>query len=86
VSRKLSKGDPLPSRNRYRDLVEGGAGELYLANTVRPDLSYAAGLLGRFSSAPTTHHRRAGLHVLKYFKGTVGLGLVREKGSSGIVA
>jgi hypothetical protein len=33
--------------------------------TVRPDIAYVAGVLGRFSSNPTSKHWAAGLHVLK---------------------
>jgi hypothetical protein len=80
TSRKLQKdsGDPLPKDNRYRELV---GGILYLANTVRPDLSFAAGLLARFSNAPTSTHLSAGMNVLKYLAGTKGMGLVWEKDS-----
>jgi hypothetical protein len=75
-------GDPLPKENRYRELV---GGILYLANTVRPDLSYAAGLLARFSNSPTTTHLGAGMNVLRYLAGTKGMGLQWEKGSERFV-
>jgi hypothetical protein len=52
-------------------------GILYLANTVRPDLSFAAGLLARFSNAPSSTH----MNVLEYLAGTKGMGLVWEKGN-----
>jgi hypothetical protein len=80
TSLKLQKdsGEPLPKDNRYRELV---GGILYLANTVRPDLSFAAGLLARFSNAPTSSHLSAGMNVLKYLAGTKGMGLVWEKGT-----
>ena len=80
---KLHKGDsdPLPSDNRYRELV---GGLLYLSTTVRPDISHVSGLLGRFSSAPTTHHWSAGMHVLRYLAGTKTLGLTWVEGKSGM--
>jgi hypothetical protein len=84
LSWKLMKGvgDALPKENRYRELV---GGILYLANTVRPDLSFAAGLLARFSNQPTTTHLGAGMNVLKYLAGTKTMGLVWENGKRGLV-
>jgi hypothetical protein len=76
-------GDPLPSENRFRELV---GGILYLANTVRPDLSYSAGLLARFSNQPTSTHLSAGMNVLRYLAATKELGLEWERGKGGLVA
>lgn len=70
------EGEPLPEGNRYRELL---GKILYLANTVRPDISFVAGVLSRFAAKPTTHHWRAGLGVLKYLVGTQDLGLVWER-------
>lgn len=80
---KLTKGSgvPLPSDNRYRELV---GKVLYLANTVRPDLSYIAGVLSRFAAAPTSDHWKAGMRVLKYLAGTRELGLAWYKGESSL--
>jgi hypothetical protein len=77
-SLEKDSGDPLPKENRYRELV---GGILYLANTVRPDLLFAAGLLARFFNAPCSTHLSAGMNVLKYLAGTTDMGLVWEKGS-----
>jgi transposase InsO family protein len=58
--------------NRYRSLV----GSIqYVANTARPDVAFAAGYLGRFSSAPLQGHWRAGLRVLAYLASTREMGL-----------
>jgi hypothetical protein len=78
---KKGDGDPLPPDNRYRELV---GGLLYLSTTVRPDISHVSGLLGRFSSNPTTHHWSAGMHVLRYLAGTKSLGLKWTKGKGGM--
>ena len=43
---------------------------MYLAIATRPDISYAVGLLGRFSSNPGLAHWKAAKHVLRYLKGT----------------
>ena len=85
ASWKLQKdvGDPLPSENRFRELV---GGILYLANTVRPDLSHSAGLLARFSNQPTSTHLSAGMNVLRYLAATKELGLEWERGKGGLVA
>lgn len=59
----------------YRDLV---GKLLYLANTVRPDLAYIAGVLttlSRFAAAPASDHWKAGVSVLKVQAGTRVLGL-----------
>jgi transposase InsO family protein len=74
-------GDPLPVGNRYRELV---GGIMYLANTVRPDIAFAANHLARFAVSPTSHHYRAGISVLKYLLGSKDFGLLWDKGKNGI--
>lgn len=78
---KRDDGEPLPLENRYRELV---GGLLYLSTTIRPDISYVSGLLGRFSSQPTSQHMAAGMHVLRYLSGTKTLGLKWTKGNAGL--
>jgi transposase InsO family protein len=65
-------GKPLSEGNRYNELI---GSLMYLANTTRPDLSLAVGLLSRFRSKPTTAHWSAGLRVLAYLFYTPDLGL-----------
>jgi Reverse transcriptase (RNA-dependent DNA polymerase)/gag-polypeptide of LTR copia-type/GAG-pre-integrase domain len=74
-------GEPLPADNRYRELV---GKVLYLANTVRPDLAYIAGVLSRFAAAPTSEHMKAGVRVLKYLAGSKNLGLAWYKRKSAL--
>lgn len=69
----MGSGILLPDGNRYAELI--GALQ-YLANTTRPDVSQAVGLLGRYRGAPTTAHLKAGLRVVRYLLGTKDLGLV----------
>jgi histone deacetylase 1/2 len=76
------EGEPLAEGNRYRELL---GKVLYLANTVRPDISFVAGVLSRFAANPTTHHWRAGLGVLRYLVGTKGLGLQWDRAANGDV-
>jgi hypothetical protein len=54
------------------------------ANTVRPDIAFAASHLSRYAAKPTSHHYRAGISVLKYLLGSKDLGLMWERGKSGI--
>ncbi|CAI7856378.1 unnamed protein product [Closterium sp. NIES-53] len=53
---------------------------MYAAVSTRPDLAYAAGVLGRVVSNPHTGHVRARGRVLRYLQGTPNLGLVYEAG------
>jgi hypothetical protein len=65
-------GTLLPEGNRYNELL---GSLLYLANTTRPDISTAVGILSRFRMSPTTAHYNAALRVLKYLKDTRTMGL-----------
>ena len=51
----------------YRQLV--GA-LMYLAVATRPDIAYAVGVLGRFSSNPSPSHWKAAKHLCRYLQGT----------------
>lgn len=61
------KSDPEP----YRRLV----GKLLYLNMTRPDISYCVQQLSQFLNAPAISHFQAGMHVLKYLKGTINMGL-----------
>jgi transposase InsO family protein len=65
-------GKPLPEENRYNELI---GSLMYLANTTRPDLMLAVGLLSRFRNKPTTAHWAACLRVLAYLHHTPDFGL-----------
>ncbi|KAI5116504.1 hypothetical protein M0805_000605 [Coniferiporia weirii] len=49
---------------------------MYLAICTRPDIAYAVGVLGRFSSNPGQAHWRAAKHLLRYLKGMVDFKLL----------
>jgi hypothetical protein len=56
----------------YRELV----GALtYLATTTRPDISFAVSCLGQFNNCYKEEHWKAAKRVLRYLKGTMGMGL-----------
>ena len=64
-------GQEASLRSSYQQLV----GSLsYLANTVRPDIAYAVGILSRYMHKPGPAHLAAAKHVLRYLSGT------KEKG------
>jgi hypothetical protein len=60
-------GIPLEPGHRYCELV---GSLLYLANTTRPDIAQAVGVLSRYRGTPTTAHMQEGLRVVRYLKGT----------------
>ncbi|CAI7910158.1 unnamed protein product [Closterium sp. NIES-54] len=66
-----------PEGKRFHWLV---GSLMYATVSTRPDLAYAAGVLGRVVSNPHTEHVRAGGRVLRYLRGTPNLGLVYEAG------
>jgi hypothetical protein len=63
----------LEEGNRYLELI---GSLLYLANTTRPDIANAVGILSRYRGAPTTSHMRGGKRVLAYLKGASDVSLV----------
>lgn len=56
----------------YRQLV---GSLMHLSVTVRPDISFAVGVLARHMAAPTTTHWQAAKGLLRYLAGTPSLGI-----------
>jgi Reverse transcriptase (RNA-dependent DNA polymerase) len=78
---KLSKRSSAPpvDQSTYRSIV----GSLrYLLHT-RPDLAYSVGIVSRFMESPTAEHMAAVKHILRYIKGTLGMGCCYEKKKEG---
>ena len=48
---------------------------IYLSHT-RPDIAYAVSIISQFMHSPTKRHLEAAYHILRYFKGTPGKGLL----------
>jgi hypothetical protein len=65
-------GEVLDSSVPYSELV---GSLLYLAVCTRHDLSHAVNMLARFISSPNRTHWQAAKGVLRYLRGTVGMGL-----------
>jgi hypothetical protein len=80
VDLKLSMEDtsPLVEERLYRKLV---GSLIFLCNT-RPDISYAVGVLSRFSNKPRENHWNAGMRILRYLKGTQGYGINYSTGKT----
>nr|GEU33376.1 putative mitochondrial protein [Tanacetum cinerariifolium] len=63
-SLNLTDGELLPDLSLYRTLV----GKIIYLTITRPDISFAAQLLSKFSQAPRTPHMKALNRVLEYIK------------------
>jgi hypothetical protein len=72
IMKKCKDSDPSTSQLQYQDAV----GSInYAAIVTRPDISFAAGMLGRYSANPLKVHWEAVKRVLKYLKKTLHYGL-----------
>lgn len=72
---KKQDGEPLVDATEYRRII----GSLrYLVNT-RPDLAYSVSVVSRYMDAPTVTHMNAVKQILRYIRGTTGLGVVYKK-------
>lgn len=85
---KLTCGDKEMSSDElaqvpYRELV---GSLIYLANTSRPDIAFATGILSRFNANPKKEHWQAAKHVLRYLKQTQNFGIIFRKTSESLKA
>lgn len=55
-------------------------GSLMYLTATRPDLMYGVSLISRFMANPTEQHWLAAKRLLRYLKGTTGLGIFYKKG------
>lgn len=78
---KREEGEPLDTRKYPYSTLVGSL--LYLAVTVRPDISYSVGVLSKFMSCPTMSHWVAAKGVLRYLGHTRTVGITYG-GSSGL--
>ena len=63
---------------RYQQMI---GSLLYLSIRTRPDIAVAVAILARFQSEPTEYCHRAVKRVLRYLRGTSGLGLTYDHGN-----
>ncbi|XP_068329664.1 secreted RxLR effector protein 161-like [Pyrus communis] len=59
---------------------------LYLAQCIRPDISFAVNLLARYSNASTRRHWNGVKDIFRYLKGTTDLGLFYTRESPCVAA
>ncbi|XP_021607770.2 secreted RxLR effector protein 161 [Manihot esculenta] len=80
--KKLSKNDdePFVDATEYRRIIESLR---YLVNT-RPDLTYSVGIVSRYMETPTVSHMNAVKQILRYVKGTVGMGIEYKKNQNSV--
>jgi hypothetical protein len=72
IMKKREDSDASTSQLQYQEAV----GSInYVAIVTRPDISFAAGMLGRYSANPSKVHSKAVKRVLKYLKKILHYGL-----------
>ena len=64
------------SESKYRKLI----GSLLYITASRPDIQFAVGLCARYQVAPMKSHYQAAMHILKYVKSTINVGLWYPRG------
>ena len=74
---KTPSEQTLASRQPYRELVGSW---MYLMVCTRPDIAFAISQLSRYNSNHGSEHWNALMHVVRYIKGTKGLGITYKGG------
>ncbi|KAE8822081.1 hypothetical protein HRS9139_10470 [Pyrenophora teres f. teres] len=70
-----------PQEKRHYQSLIGSL--MYLMLCTRPDIAYAVSQLSRFAANPSKKHLEAAKRLLRYLKGTSGMGLEIDSNSSG---
>ena len=77
VNHKLAvlESDPKIEISSYKKLI----GKLLYLSHIRPDICYTVNILSQFMHPPRNSHFQAANQVLRYLKGTSGLGITYQK-------
>nr|XP_028960026.1 uncharacterized protein LOC114825465 [Malus domestica] len=77
------KGEPLSDPRVYQRMV----GKLVYLTIIRPDISYSVSLASQFMHSRTLVHWEIVKRILRYLKGSVGMGIImKNNGSNHILA
>ena len=73
---KLCDSTSAPLTTEMYDTFRSVLGKcMWLSTSTRPDITFAVNKIARFASNPTKDHWNALVHLVRYIKGTVDLGL-----------
>lgn len=72
----IHDGDLLANASEYRSIVGG----LQYLTVTRPDICFGVNYVSQFMHAPTNVHLQLVKRILRYLKGTLGLGITLRKG------
>ncbi|KAJ8750432.1 hypothetical protein K2173_015571 [Erythroxylum novogranatense] len=72
---QIVEGAELVDSRRYQHLV----GKLIYLSHTRPDIAYAVGVVSQFMHCPQKSHLEATMRILRYLKGTPGIGILFRK-------
>jgi hypothetical protein len=81
-SERVGAGTPLAPGHRYCELL---GSMLYIANTTRPDIAHAVGVLSQYRMSPTTSHWNEAIRVLRYLVKTRHMVLSLGAGEDALV-
>ena len=71
----LNEEEPRVEISSYQILI----GKLLYLSHTRPDICYVVNVLSQFMHSPRNSHFQASNRVLRYLKGTIGLGITYQK-------
>ena len=79
---QLRKGTGVVDQALKRRYLQAIGSVMYAMLGTRPDIAHAVSYLARFSDHPTQEHWNAVIHLLRYIRGTLDLGIYYSSGTS----